>query len=211
MLRTLVAALVAVPYRLRFKRVGKRPRFFAPLLTRGASRIELGDDVYVEAFASLSAARGGSLRIGSEVEIGSFARVDADTGSITIGDRSSVNAFCLINGYGHVRIGDGVRIASHCVILSSTHVFNDAALPIEAQGVTREATMIGDDVWLGAHVVVVGGVEIGAHSVIGAGSVVRADVPPWSVAAGAPARVIRSRNPEQANTDHANGDVLKTC
>lgn len=105
-----------------------------------------------------------------------------------------MNSFCLINGYGHVRIGSGVRIASHCVILSSTHNFEDPTMLIESQGVTPKETVIGDDVWLGAHTVVVAGIEIGAHSVIGAGSIVLCDIPPYSIAVGVPARVVRTRD-----------------
>lgn len=194
MARGIAAELVALPYRFRFARVGRRPRMFPPLMVTGARRISLGDDARIEAFAVLSAAPGGRLDIGSQCEVSSFARIDADTGSIAIGDHSSVNSFCLINGFGGVRIGNGVRIASHCVILSSTHNFDDPAMPIHAQGVSGKPTVIGDDVWIGAHCVIVGGVEIGAHSVVGAGSIVLADIPPNSVAAGAPARVLRTRS-----------------
>jgi len=55
-------------------------------------------------------------------------------------------------------------------------------------------TVIGDDVWIGAHSIVVGGVRIGSHSIIGAGAVVLGDIPAFAVAAGVPARVIRLRN-----------------
>lgn len=192
--RGIAAELVALPYRMRLGHLGRRPRLFPPLLLRGANRILLGDDARLEPFAGLSALPGGRLEIGSQCEVSSFARIDADTGSIVIGDHSSVNSFCLINGFGGVRIGSGVRIASHCVILSSTHHFRDPTLSIHVQGVAGKETVIGDDVWLGAHTVVVAGVEVGAHSVVGAGSIVLADIPPYSVAAGAPARVIRRRD-----------------
>lgn len=194
LIRAFGAEVLAVPYRLRLKHLGRRPRLFAPLLIHGARGIEIGDDARIEAFALLSTEAGGRLTIGNRFEMAAFARVEADIGYISIGDRSSVNSFCTINGFGGVRIGNGVRIASHCVILSSTHNFADPDVAIEAQGVTAKITVIGDDVWIGAHSVVVGGVEIGPHSVIGAGSIVLNDIPPYSIAAGAPARVVRTRN-----------------
>jgi acetyltransferase-like isoleucine patch superfamily enzyme len=153
----------------------------------------LGDDVRVEAFAALSAAPGGRMEIGSGCEVRSFARLEADTGHLVLGERSSVNPFCLLNGFGGLRIGSDVRIASHSVILSSTHRYDAAGVSIRAQGVEPRETVVGDDVWFGAHVVVVGGVQIGAHSIIGAGSVVLEDVPSNAVVAGVPARVIRMR------------------
>lgn len=192
--RAMLAAVLAAPYRLRLGAIGQRPRMFAPILLSGARRIRLGDDVRIESFASLSAAVGGSLIIGSNCEVRSFARIEADTGTLEIGDGSSVNPFCLLNGYGGLRIGRDVRIASHTVILSSSHEHASSALPIAEQGIAVRGTHIGDDVWIGAHAVIVGGVTIGAHTVIGAGAVVLTDIPAYSVAAGVPARVIRMRN-----------------
>ena len=167
---------------------------FPPLLLAGTRRIRVGDDTRVESFVSLSVAREGSIEIGSHCELRSFARLDADVGRIAIGDGSSVNPFCLLSGFGGLRIGSNVRIASHCVILSSTHQYGDVGLAIHVQGVAPKETAIGDDGWLGAHAVVVGGVSIGSHSIIGAGAVVLEDIPPYAVAAGVPARVIRMRS-----------------
>jgi acetyltransferase-like isoleucine patch superfamily enzyme len=192
-LKSLAAELLAMPYRLRFGGLGRRPRVFPPLLISGAGRIRLGDDARVEQFASLSAAREGRIVIGSRCELGSFARLDADVGFIEVGDDCSVNPFCLLNGFGGLTIGSKVRIASHCVILSSAHKHDDPNLPIQAQGIVGHGTEIGDDVWFGAHVVVVGGVRVGSHSIIGAGAVVLDDVPEFAVVAGVPARLIRMR------------------
>ncbi len=193
-LRSVAAELLALPYRLRFGRIGRRPRMFPPLLLAGTRRIRLGDDTRVESFVSLSVAREGSIDIGSNCELRSFACLEADTGRIVLGDGCSVNPFCSLNGYGGLQIGSDVRIASHSVILSSTHRFDDIDTPIRSQGMEAKPTVIGDDVWIGAHSIVVGGVRIGSHSIIGAGAVVLGDIPAFAVAAGVPARVIRLRN-----------------
>jgi acetyltransferase-like isoleucine patch superfamily enzyme len=197
-LKSFAAELLALPYRLRFGRVGRRPRLFPPLLVSGARRIRLGDYTLLEPFVALSVGGEGRIEIGAQCELRSFARLEADVGQIVLGDRCSVNPFCLLNGYGGIFIGNDVRIASHAVILSSTHRYEDPSVPIESQGVLGKKTVIGDDVWLGSHCVVVGGVRIGAHSIIGAGAVVLDDIPEYGVAAGVPARVIRLRTRQDA-------------
>lgn len=192
-LRSSAAALLALPYRLRFGSLGRRPRLFPPLLLSGTGRIHVGDDAWIESFVALSAEREGRIEIGSSCELRSFARLEADTGHIMLGDRCSVNPFCFLNGFGGLTIGNDVRIASNAVLLSSSHRHDDVDVSMHSQGVERRPTVIEEDVWIGAHVVVTGGVRIGAHSIIGAGAIVLKDIPPFSVAAGVPARVVRAR------------------
>jgi acetyltransferase-like isoleucine patch superfamily enzyme len=211
LLTGIVAATVALPYRVRCGRMGRRARILPPLLLRGASRVHLGDDVRTEAFAAISAGAAGRVDLGDRCEVGAFARIDADQGHVRLGSDSSVNAFCMLNGYGGLDIGRAVRIASHTVVLSSTHRYDDPRVAVHEQGIEARPTSIGDGAWLGAHVVVVGGVSIGANSIVGAGTVVTDDVPPWAVVAGVPARVIRDRRaaagrePDRAEPTTATG------
>jgi acetyltransferase-like isoleucine patch superfamily enzyme len=96
---------------------------------------------------------------------------------------------------GRVDIGDDTLIAAYCSLLSGAHLhdFSRTDIPIRSQpGVVQRVT-IGRDCWLGAQVVVMA--DIGEGSVIGSGAVVTRPIPPWSVAVGNPARVIRSRRP----------------
>lgn len=112
---------------------------------------------------------------------------------IRIGAGSSVNQGSIIDGFGGVTIGQNVRIASYVRINTADHRFDDPDVPIARQGFEVAPVTIGDDVWLGTGVVVGAGVTIGSGCVIGAGSVVTRDIPPHSVAVGAPCRVIRRR------------------
>jgi acetyltransferase-like isoleucine patch superfamily enzyme len=153
----------------------------------------VGNNAWIESFVAISAGREGRIEIGSTCELRSFARLEANEGHITLGDSCSVNPFCLLDGFGGLTIGNDVRIASNSVLLSSSHCYDDVDVSIHSQGAERRPTVIEDDVWIGAHVVVTGGVRIGAHSIIGAGAIVLKDIPPYSVAAGVPARVVRSR------------------
>lgn len=113
------------------------------------------------------------------------------TGEVQIGNNCSVNVFTAIRG--DVRIGDGVRIGASCSVLGFNHVFTDPHVPVRLQGIDSRGIVIAEDVWIGAHVLVLDGVKIGAHSVIGAGAVVTKDIPDYSVAVGNPARIIRNR------------------
>ena len=109
---------------------------------------------------------------------------------------------------GNLSIGRDVLIAAHCSFISAQHVFGDLSQPIRAQGLTtRGDIVIEDDVWLGMGVRVMDGVRIGRGSVVGANSVVTRDVPPYSVAVGAPARVIRKRTGEEIARQSIPDDV----
>jgi len=115
--------------------------------------------------------KGQGLRIGDRTQLGHNARIDQ----------------C-------VTIGDDVLMGPDVVILTNTHEFENLGIPINRQGkIHVRPVVIGNDVWLGTRVIVMPGVRIGDHAVIGAGSVVTKDVPPRAVVAGNPARLIRYR------------------
>ena len=103
-----------------------------------------------------------------------------------------------------IEIGDHVMFANGCFVGDADHRYDDPDVPITWQGfVPRGPVRIGDNVWFGVNCVVTGGVEIGDRAVIGANSVVTRDIPPATIAAGAPAKVIREiefepRDPEDA-------------
>jgi len=113
---------------------------------------------------------------------------------ISIGDRSAVGAGSFIGGQGGVSVGSDVIMGPGVRIFSENHNFDSLDRPIRAQGVTRKGVTIGDDCWIGASVTIVDGVAIGAGCVIAAGAVVTSNLPAGSVAAGVPARVLRSRD-----------------
>ena len=113
--------------------------------------------------------------------------------NVSIGKRSSLNQGVIINGYGGTRIGEGVRIAAYTCINSTDHEFSDPNKFIVDQGFVNAEVIIEDDVWIGAGVNINKGVVIGKGSVIGSGAVVTRSIPPYSIAAGVPCRVIKSR------------------
>ena len=112
---------------------------------------------------------------------------------VKIGQRCSLNQGVVIDGYGGVDLGDCVRIAAYVTINTADHEFSDPDRPIMEQGYLCAPVRIADDVWIGTHACINKGVTIGRGSVIGSGSVVTHDIPPDSVAAGVPCRVLRQR------------------
>lgn len=112
---------------------------------------------------------------------------------IRIGSGSFLNVAVMVAAMELVEIGDHCMLANGCFVTDANHRFDDPRLPVPWQGFTSKGpTRLGDNVWLGANVVVTSGVTIGERSVVGANSVVTTDIPPYSIAAGAPARVLRA-------------------
>ena len=99
----------------------------------------------------------------------------------------------VYNTLGLVEIGDFTQTAQHCNLLSGAHhhEFNDANIPIMEQASNLDKIIVGSDVWIGANATIMA--NIGKGCVIGAGSIVTKEIPPYSVAAGNPAHIIKSR------------------
>lgn len=121
-----------------------------------------------------------------------FSRVEY-RGNLRVGRNSTWNWGCWINALGGIQIGSNVIIGPYCIIHSANHRFDDVDKPITNQGYEKASVKIDDNCWLAANVIVLPGVTVGKGCVIGAGSVVTKDIPPYSVAVGNPAKVIRSR------------------
>jgi acetyltransferase-like isoleucine patch superfamily enzyme len=134
------------------------------------------------------------FHLGDNSTIEDFTTINNGVGDIYIGDRTRIGLGCTL--IGPVRIGNDIRLAQNIVMSGLNHNYEDIALPISDQGVTTSPITIEDETWLGANCVVLPGVTIGKHCVIAAGSIVTKDIPPYSVAAGNPARVLKQYNPE---------------
>jgi acetyltransferase-like isoleucine patch superfamily enzyme len=113
---------------------------------------------------------------------------------IRIGARTSVGAFNVILGQGGVFVGDDVLLGPGVHIYSENHNFDDLDVPIRQQGETRDPVIVGDNVWVGANTVILAGASIGDGSIVAAGSIVRGTVPPYSIVAGVPAKLVRMRD-----------------
>ena len=135
--------------------------------------------------------------IGDYSVIEDFSLVNNLVGDIIIGNYSRVGLNNVV--IGPVIIGSNVNLAQNITVSGLDHNYKDTSKRIDEQGVSTSLITIDDNVWIGANSVITKGVNIGKHSVIAAGSVVSKNIPPYSVAAGNPARVMKSYNSNTGN------------
>jgi acetyltransferase-like isoleucine patch superfamily enzyme len=138
----------------------------------------------------------GRLEIGTRTVLESGVTVQSATGRIRLGQRVYLSRGVTVGAVDLVEIGDFALVGPGCYITDGDHRFSDLARPVPEQGMrSKGPTVLEDNVWLGANVVVTSGVRIGRRSVIGANSVVTRDIPEFSVATGNPATVVASHKP----------------
>jgi len=114
-------------------------------------------------------------------------------GEIHIGDRSTIGHNSVLVSRDRIQIGSDCMLAAFCYVLDVDHEFADPEKPIPQQGLRIKPVIVGNDVWVGAGTFILRGVTIGDGAVVAANSVVTEDVPPYTVVAGCPARVIKQR------------------
>lgn len=127
--------------------------------------------------------------IGNYSVVESFACINNAVGDVEIGDYTRIGLHNTI--IGPVKIGSHVNLAQGITVTALNHNFSDAGKRIDEQGVSTNPVTIEDDVWIGTNAVILPGITIGTHSVIAAGAVVTKDIPPHSLVAGVPAKVIK--------------------
>lgn len=128
---------------------------------------------------------------GADVVVKHNAQVGSGVG-LVLGDRAQLGHNCRIGN--HVTLGCDVVMGPDVVIMTSAHAFEDPDIPVNRQGALPiRPVVVGDDVWIGTRVIIMPGVAIGHGAVIGAGSVVTRDIPPFGIAVGMPAKIIRYR------------------
>lgn len=158
---------------------------------RGAS---IGSNVLINGFSINGVIIGNSVSIGSNSIIEASGSISEMGLGISIGDNTGIGSFCFIGGAGGVSIGNDVIMGQWVSFHPQNHNFNSLSLPIRLQGVNSKGISVGNDCWVGAKVTFLDGANVGEGCVIAAGSVVRGIIPAYSVIAGVPAKVIKSRS-----------------
>lgn len=166
------------------------------LALRHPDRITLGNRVAIDDGTLLDASGAGEdgIHIGDDVILSRNCVVQGKTGPVSIGRRTDIGCNTVLSSVSGIEIGEAVLIAAACYIGGARYGTERLDIPFMDQGVfTRGAIRIGDGSWLGANVLVLDGVKVGAGCVVGAGAVVTSDLPPGSVAAGVPARILQTK------------------
>lgn len=147
--------------------IGKRPAFYC---------IELGDKCHFQRDLTID-----------------ITEIEELNPRLVIKDGAYIGRNTVISVYSPITIGKEVLIGAYSYIVSSNHNYERRDLPIWTQGVIEAPIIIEDGVWIGAHVIVLPGVTIGEGAIIGAGSVVSKNIPPYEIWAGVPAKFIKKR------------------
>jgi hypothetical protein len=157
----------------RFRRIGRGVKFNGWVrVEKPCADIQLGDSTMVGVGCYFLATPSGGIHIGEDV---------------------GINDYCYITSNYSIKIGAKVHIAEHVSIRDYDHEFSNPDVPIASQGFRGGPVEIGAGSWIGRGVMITSKVRIGQGCIIGANSVVTKDIPAFSVAVGAPARVIKMR------------------
>ena len=182
-------------YPILLGQVGRNVAFGANVVLRHPHKIRIGNNVVVDDGCCLDAK--GTTNRGIVLEDGVFLGrntiLSCKNGNISIGEEANIGFNAEIFSAAEVRVGARTLIAAYTYLVGGDHLFDRVDVPVLHQGRTARGIDVGENVWLGAHVVVTDGSRIGRDAVIGAGAVVIGDVPEYHIAAGVPARVVRDR------------------
>ncbi len=135
-----------------------------------------------------------NLKIGPGTEIGSFSKIKATEGPLTIGKNVSISTGCFIAAEsGGVTIGDFTMLAPNVSVIGNDYLYDRMDVPVVIQGKTSKGIVIGSDVWIGVGCSILDGVEIGDQCIIAPHSVVSHSIGPRQIAGGNPAKPIIER------------------
>lgn len=180
---------------LLFKKVGKNVSFGKNLTLRHPYKISIDDNVVIDDNCMLDAK--GIDNKGILIQSGSFigrnSILSCKNGNIIIEKNVNIGFNSEIFSASNVTVGENTLIAAYVYVVGGDHKYNLADKPISEQGRVSKGITIGKNCWLGAKSVILDGVKIGDNSIIGAGAVVNQDIPPFSIAVGIPAKVIKDR------------------
>jgi acetyltransferase-like isoleucine patch superfamily enzyme len=188
-------ALRKLLYPLLLGSVGRGVAFGQNVVLRHPHKIRLGDGVIVDDLVVLDA-KGTSNRgidVGHGVFLGRGTILSCKDGDIVIGDHGNFGFHCEVFSGSSVTVGKHGLFAAQAYLVGGGHEFEEKGRAVIDQPRTSRGIVLGDNVWLGTGAKVLDGVRIGRDVVVGANAVVNADLPDGAVAAGVPARVLRSR------------------
>jgi acetyltransferase-like isoleucine patch superfamily enzyme len=184
---------------IRFPFRGVRIFLADGVVLRNRAHLTMGNGVTVGRGCTIDALSKQGVRLGENVNIGPYTTIQASGVLSNLGTGCTIGANSGIGGYSFIGCGGGVQIGADVIMgqyvsfHSENHVIDRTDVPIRSQGVVRKGIVIEDDCWVGAKATFLDGCHVGRGCVVASGAVVRGTIPPYSIIAGVPARVIRSR------------------
>lgn len=174
---------------------GRGVVFGSNVILRHPGKLRLKNNIVIDDNSVLDA-KGSDNRgidIGDNVFVGRNTIIYCQNGNVEIGENANIGSNSQIFSAAEIKIGKNVLIAAYVYLVGGGHIYDDPDKPIIEQGRTASGIEIGDNVWLGAGVKVLDNVTIGEGAIIAAGAVVTDDIPPFAIAGGIPAKVIKLR------------------
>lgn len=200
-------------YPMILKHVGRNVVFGSGIVLRHPHKISIGDDVIIDDNCLIDAkgTDNEGIVIGNGVFLGRNSILSCKNGSIYLEDGANIGFNCELFSSHRVVVGQNTMIAAYTYLVGSTYDLERVDISFAEQDVigSENGIRVGPSSWLGSHVKVLDGVTIGEHVVVGAGALVRDDIPDYSLAVGMPARVLRSLRP-QMKPSEANS-ALTVC
>jgi acetyltransferase-like isoleucine patch superfamily enzyme len=175
--------------------VGRNVVFGVNVALRHPHKIAIADNVVIDDACCLDAKGSDNkgIIIGKGVFVGRNTILSCKNGDIVIDDAANIGFNCEIFSASRVRVGKSVLMAAYTYLVGGDHLYDRTDVPVLEQGRTARGIDVGDNVWLGTHVVVTDGSQVGRDAIVGAGAVVVGEIPDFSIAAGIPAKVMRDR------------------
>ena len=182
-------------YAGKLKKMGSGVKIGANVKIVNPQYISIGDNVVINDNVTLIARGEGGIAIGNGAALQDRVYLDTERkdGYISVGERVYIGTGTTMFGHVGLEIGDHTLLAQNITVTPYSHIFDDPEADIFTQGGRVERVTIGRDCYLGMGVCVMYSGSIGDGTVIGAHSTVVKPIPPFSVAVGTPARVIKKR------------------
>lgn len=158
------------------------------------ARLQMGDNVELRRNVELRVHGNSNLLIGNKVRIDRGVRLlSANDATISIKDGVRIGLYTVFNGGDSITIGEKVLISGFVYLQTSMHGYSSREISVQDQGYDHAPILLENDVWLGTHVVIMPGINIGKGGVVGSNAVVTKNVEPYQVVAGIPAKPIKER------------------
>ncbi len=177
------------------KRCGRGVVFGVNVVLRHPHKIEIGDQAIVDDNCLLDAkgTDNEGIRLGPGVFLGRNSILSCKNGDIILDENVNIGFNSEVFSGSRVHVGKETLIAAYCYLIGGGHNTDNIGEAINKQGSVSHGIEVGENCWLGAGVKVLDKVNVGSHSILGAGAVVTRDIPEYAVAIGVPAKVFRDR------------------
>lgn len=174
--------------------IKKRVRIINKGYITAGKNLILEDQCEIDGMSKRGLIFGNKVTIGANAIIRPSNFYGGEPGEgLKVGSNSNIGAYNYIGCSGYIEIGENVMFGPRISVYSENHAFDRTDITIKEQGVIRSFVKIEDDCWIGSHSAILAGVTVGKGSIIAAGSIVTKDIPPYSVVAGIPAKIIKNR------------------